>query len=328
MNDLVMAPNGGAKLSSLDAIEWARRRLEEASSFEDVLAIKDASAAAKAYLERKEKGSEAHAAAWALTQEADRRLGEFTRALPKARPGPKRKIAPEQEVILDAPPTKTEVMQSMGVKVGTVARAERLADVPRDEWDKRIEAGKARITAGRSVKDPGATTSASDYSSDEWCTPEKFIEAARRIFGGTIELDPASNAFGQNVVRAERWHHKTDSGLIVPWRAASVWLNPPYSRMLCSAFVEKCCTEHAAGNFDQGIVLTNSSTETGWYQNLIGSCSAICLPDERIAFELNGTPIADNRNAQTFFYLGDKLELFLREFSQFGKVLTPLRGFL
>ncbi len=319
---------GSSKLSSLEAIEEARLRLQEARSFDDVLEIGDRAAAAQAYLERKEKGSQAHAEAWALTQEAARRLGEMTRELPKGKPGRKRVITPAQEALTDAPPTKTEVISAMRLAPATVARAEKLAEVPREEWDKRVEHGRARIAGGKSAKDPSATTSSSDYHSDEWCTPSKFIEAARAVFDGVIALDPASNPLGQNTVHAERWNHKTDSGLIIPWEAKSVWLNPPFSRTLINAFVEKCCTEFAARHFEQGIVLTNSSTETGWYQSLIDSCSAVCLPDERIAFELQGRAVDDNRNAQTFFYLGDRVQAFEREFSKFGKILVPLRGFL
>lgn len=43
-----------------------------------------------------------------------------------------------------------------------------------------------------------------DYDGDEWYTPEDIIERARRVFGGCIDLDPATNEIaGKDPGRAE-----------------------------------------------------------------------------------------------------------------------------
>lgn len=326
MNAIAKLP----KIGSVEAVARARELLATSQDLGDVLEIRDQAVAMAAYAKQKVDSTEAYAVAWKIQKLAERRFGELSREIPKGKPGP-RPDDPEidPDPVLTPPPVpKKQVLASFGVTPANAARYERAAGIPGPEYEARIEQGTERMRRGKAAKNPEATTSAANYSSDEWCTPAKYIEAARAVFGGSIELDPASNALAQNTIRAERWHHKTDSGLIVPWKAKSVWLNFPYSRLLAANFCEKCCTEFAAGNFEQGIVLGNSSTETGWYQNLLDSCSAICLPDERIAFELVGRAVDDNRNAQTFFYLGDQLQAFHREFSQFGKILTPLRGFL
>jgi hypothetical protein len=325
MNAIAKLP----KIASVEAVARAVELLAKSEDLGDVLEIRDQAIAMAAYNKQKADSAEAQAIAWKIQKLAERRFGELSAALQKAKPGPQ----PSSEIVpdpdLSPPPVpKKKVLADLGVTPAQAARYERAAQIPEAEHKARIDHGAERLRKGKSAKNPDSTTSASDYSSDEWCTPAPYIEAARAVFGGAIDLDPASNALGQNVVHATHWYHKGDSGLIIPWEAGSVWLNPPYSRTLCPAFIEKCCVEFAAGRFDQGIVLTNSSTETGWYQTLLKSCSAICLPSERIAFELQGRAVEDNRNAQTFFYLGDKLQAFHREFSKFGEILAPLRGFI
>jgi hypothetical protein len=70
----------------------------------------------------------------------------------------------------------------------------------------------------------------------EYRTPAKYVEAARRVLGG-IDLDPASSAEANVVVRASKFFTKEDDGLKHPW-AGRVWLNPPYCG-LTGLFVAK-----------------------------------------------------------------------------------------
>jgi hypothetical protein len=59
---------------------------------------------------------------------------------------------------------------------------------------------------------------------------------------GAIDLDPASNARAQLIVKAARDFTIEDDGLAHPWRGR-VWLNPPYHRGLLPAFVDKLVGE-------------------------------------------------------------------------------------
>jgi hypothetical protein len=67
--------------------------------------------------------------------------------------------------------------------------------------------------------------------SNEWYTPARYIEAARDVLGG-IDLDPASCAAANEIVRATTYFTKDDDGLRQSWRIdgrpSRAWLNPPY----------------------------------------------------------------------------------------------------
>src|SRR5262249_56141272 len=60
----------------------------------------------------------------------------------------------------------------------------------------------------------------------EWYTPARYIELAREVLG-EIDLDPASSAKAQEIVKAQRYFTLEQDGLIRPWHGR-VWLNPPY----------------------------------------------------------------------------------------------------
>ncbi len=328
MNAITTTP-GGSKLTTLGAIEQARQRLAEASTLEDVLAIEDYAEAATALLECAAKGSEAHAEAWALVQETERKLGEITSKIPQAKRGPK---APE--VLSDheekTPPVenKTAVLKRMGVSPQVAARAERIAALDDDEFHARRDNGKGKIKSGKPAAPVDATSSAVGYDGDEASTPELYADAARRALGGRIGLDVACNAYAANVIRPERFFTKEDDALDKSWETDTLFMNSPYSPQLIRAFVDKFLSEHAAQHFDAAIVLVNASVETEWFQSLLNACSLVCFPNKRIQFEYKGEPIqGSNRYAQAFFYFGQKQELFSREFKGFGAILSPLRGF-
>lgn len=62
-------------------------------------------------------------------------------------------------------------------------------------------------------------------ASAEHMTPAGVVESARSVLG-SIDLDPASTTFANQIVRAKRIYTKHDDGLSKQWRGR-VFLNPP-----------------------------------------------------------------------------------------------------
>ena len=97
---------------------------------------------------------------------------------------------------------------------------------------------------------------------NEWYTPPFIIELAREVLGN-IDLDPASNDIAQQWVNSKTFYTEETNGLDKPW-PGKVWCNPPYSTALLKRFTKKFLEEYENGNMKEGIMLTNSGTDTIW----------------------------------------------------------------
>ncbi len=151
---------------------------------------------------------------------------------------------------------------------------------------------------------------------NEWYTPLEYIEAARAVMGG-IDLDPASTAEANKIVKATRFYDVEDDGLQHPW-AGRVWLNPPYSSDLIGRFCDRLATHVASGAVPEAIVLVNNATETSWFNALISCASAIVFPRGRVKFwgphGQTGAPL----QGQALIYCGPSPATFLEVFACFG----------
>ena len=95
-------------------------------------------------------------------------------------------------------------------------------------------------------------------STDEWYTPKWIIDQL-----GPFDLDPCA-AVNPPYETARTTYNKLQNGLVQPWPTdAVVWLNPPYSRKLLNAFVEKLA-EH-----DNGIAILVNRQDNLLFQNVI-----------------------------------------------------------
>lgn len=158
----------------------------------------------------------------------------------------------------------------------------------------------------------------------EWYTPAAYLDAARAVLGA-IDLDPASNAKANEVVRAARYFTKEDDGLAQEWHGR-IWLNPPYARGITEKWISKLLAEHRAGRVTEAILLVNATTERGWFKPLWDH--ALCFTDHRIKFyvpegtaeDVPRSPVSGN----VFVYLGSKFDLFSASFSPFGAVVARL----
>lgn len=162
-----------------------------------------------------------------------------------------------------------------------------------------------------------------DYDGDEWYTPLEFIEAARRVMGD-IDLDPASCYEAQEVIKARHYYTKQDDSLqsAFEWRGR-VWLNPPYSMPLIKQFVTKLIDQFDMGHVSQAVILTNNSSDTSWFHELLSRFPA-CFTRGRVQFWRANHEAFGARQGQTLFYLGEDMTKFAQEFSQLGQVVIRL----
>jgi ParB family transcriptional regulator, chromosome partitioning protein len=317
---VIHIPSRDDEQPSVLAVEHARALLAEAKSLGDVADMRDKAAAMAHYARARAAGSEAHADAWEIMQLATRRIGELTRELPKAKGGRPSKTSDKPAEV-----SKPEALRSIGLTQRDANRAEQLAALPEPEFRARVDAGRARITKQAQPDTILAASAAAGYDGDEYGTPdEPYMTVVRKYLGG-IDLDVASNAAANNIVRARRFFTKEDSALGRPWKARTLWFQPPFSEDLIKQFVEQLAAERAVRRFVAGVGLTNCDPSVGWYEALLRVSTAFCLVDHRIPFLLNGTPIRQNRYAQTFWCFGDDVAGFKRDFKQFGAVCKVLR---
>lgn len=215
--------------------------------------------------------------------------------------------------------TKTEKVSNLGLTPKQAWQNEQLVKLEnRNIVEHYIEAAEeaeeiptisGALKEIKEAKKPHVTNNSKD---DEWYTPEQYIEAARLVMG-SIDLDPASNEFANEVVRAGTYFDEETDGLMQEW-FGNIWLNPPYSTALVKDFTEKLTNSE----FEQAIVLVNNATETAWFRKMIDNASAVVFTTGRIKFRKrdgeHGTPL----QGQAFIYFGDNFYAFLDEFRRFG----------
>ena len=172
----------------------------------------------------------------------------------------------------------------------------------------------------REIQEEKKLYKAQGTGENEWYTPIEIIEMARVVMGG-IDLDPASCEEANKVVSATSFFTAKTDGLKHDWHGR-VWLNPPYSRDLMPAFVQKLLSEVNAGRVSQAIMLSHNNTDTAWFHSVCSKISCVCFPKKRIKF-YRGKNVAAPVNGQAFFYIGKNSSQFYGEFSKMGIVLRP-----
>ena len=213
--------------------------------------------------------------------------------------------------------TRTEKLKELGIPQQRASENERMASEPEivEKYIERtIEQDEAPTTSGalRAIQESRKPHVTNNSKDNEWYTPSEYIEAAREVLG-TIDLDPASNDFANETVKASTYYTEDTNGLLQEW-SGNIWMNPPYSTALLSKFADKL----AESNFKQAIVLVNNATETAWFEKFVGSAKAIVFHKGRIRFVKrdgeHGTPL----QGQAFIYYGNKPEKFLEVFGKYG----------
>lgn len=154
-----------------------------------------------------------------------------------------------------------------------------------------------------------------------WYTPAEITQAARAVMGG-IDLDPASCADANEVIKANHYFTREDDGLAQDW-FGKVWMNSPTDTI--GRFVDKFLAEWRRYHIEQAVVFTHNATEADWHQALSASAFALCMPAGRIQHWRpagSGTEYFTPEWGQSIFYFGGNAEKFSTRFQEFGTVWT------
>lgn len=177
------------------------------------------------------------------------------------------------------------------------------------------------MSAGRTV----------NSSSQNWCTPPKYVRAVKEVFAGSISLDPCSNS--HSVVRAEvEWKLPDDDGLNSNWDYPTIYVNPPYGAdrdrgTTIKDWLRKCATAHSQYG-SQVLALVPVATNTRhWKLHVFGAASAVAfLYDTRLRFLVDGKDGGKGAPMScAMVYWGSHIRRFEDVFTPFGAVLD-LRG--
>ena len=150
----------------------------------------------------------------------------------------------------------------------------------------------------------------------EWYTPKEYIYAVKAVLG-EIDLDPASSEIANQTVLAKKIYTENDNGLDKTW-TGKVFMNPPFKSELIKKFVPKLINHYLNGDITEAILLTNSCTETAWYQKALETATAYCHPKHRLKFYDPNNKTQSAQRPQTFFYFGNNPQKFYEIFSPKG----------
>lgn len=164
------------------------------------------------------------------------------------------------------------------------------------------------------------------HESVEYYTPMEYIEAVREVFGGYIDLDPASCKMAQQTVKAKRYYTVDDDGYSKRW-GGKVFLNPPYSKTGGDSnqglWSNKLIEEYESGDVTEAILLVKAALGYNWFEDIWVNWP-VCFSRERLSFQKpDGTTEGKSKQASAIFYLGPNVDRFREIFKMFGRVIMP-----
>lgn len=153
----------------------------------------------------------------------------------------------------------------------------------------------------------------------DFYSPDAVVDAARVLFGGTIDCDPASSAAANERIRASVFYSIREDGLSQPWRG-KVWLNPPYNSW--GPWVTKLLSERHCGNLEAAIALCETRVTTAkYFAPLVSASAGILKMEGRLQFW--GPAARSPDEGHELYYLGADAAGFALHFGQFGTIFYP-----
>lgn len=307
-------------LITLDA---AKQALTQASSLADVLDIRDKAEAVRVYAKAASQSLELQNRAAEIKLRAERRAGEILKKIEKDKGGrPSERTEETSNMVLPVS------LKDIGITKMQSSRWQKESEVSEEKFEKFVaecNEQQKEVTQSGLLSIAGAGHVSASTGENEWYTPSRYIDAARRAMG-SIDTDPASCEKAQENVDARVFYSIEDDGLSQDW-IGSVWLNPPYSKELCGRFIEKLREEVLKKNCLQACVLVNNATETQWGQVLLGISSGVCFPSGRIQFiDKNGKKANSPLQGQMICYIGPNNWSFAEAFQRIGVVMSGLHS--
>lgn len=155
-------------------------------------------------------------------------------------------------------------------------------------------------------------------TADDYYTSPIVLELIRELYGGTIDLDPASHALANQSVRAASFFSKDHDGLQKPWKGR-VWLNPPFSEW--KSWVPKILEECERGEMEAICVYSAMRTVTArYFRDLLGISQRLCIITGRLKHGGIGGDSPDDGHC--VMYRGNDPERFSRLFERIGVVFS------
>jgi site-specific DNA-methyltransferase (adenine-specific) len=115
-----------------------------------------------------------------------------------------------------------------------------------------------------------------------YLTPPEIVERVRALLG-SIDLDPATTT--GNPVRATRFYTQEDDGILQPWDAERIFVNPPFGRTIAK-WMEKALRVAAAGS--RIVFLAPVRADSRWWQDGARHANAVLLLRGRLKFGKGG----------------------------------------
>lgn len=180
------------------------------------------------------------------------------------------------------------------------------------------------MTAGRSI----------NSKSQNWGTPQKYVNAVKEVFGGEIALDPCSSPY--SIVNATvEYILPEHDGLKESWDYPTIYVNPPYgiekkNGTTIRQWLARCTQVHV--NYGAEVLaLVPVAPNTGHWKNYVfGSAEAVCfLYDTRLKFLENGKRGGKGAPmACAMIYWGKFYQKFYDVFINYGAVvnISALKG--
>ena len=162
----------------------------------------------------------------------------------------------------------------------------------------------------------------------DWCTPKKYVDVIKNMWGGKIDLDPCSSV--HSIVGAKVEFILPDKdGLYEEWNYSTIYVNPPYGRdkgrgTTINDWFKKIVNSYQDYNNEIVALVPVATNTSHWKKYVFPIASSICfLYDTRLRFIINGSD--NNKGAPMaccFIYYGKNIKSFRDSFAQYGATVS------